>query len=877
MSVLEIDAYTGEAPNAASPVGTFTDDDLVEFSYDIEHRGLNRGSAAIRRDNPKASLVNEGWYYKVRIPVIQSAPLVAFWHDDGLYHLGSRREKAGELVKWGGPGPLWILRLARLLHSVWAPGQPYRGDQHDTPDEWWWANEAAIAILTRGIEEGQNQLAGSGWLAPLDGVTIDFNRVTDSAGVPHANTIDEFRIQVGAHLLALSQQLQDAGNFTLEGEPNLLFHAWQTYPGRNLTASVHLQKAVNIASELGREVKAKDAWTHMIQRDGAGAYSTEVLVGLSARRVRVGYGEVDQTTDDGELNRIAQETLRASRSSLQSLAVDVAPGAFLVGKGSGQVWTGDTVSLSSIPPGGTPGPMDYDAEPQLVTGINLSLAKAADDTNATTRGRSLRAILRFNQEQRLTYDAPAQRASGGPAAVRPVRLCDPAIACENLGPDQLTAGTAANGGVESGASTQWTGGSVDTTRAHGGLQSYGVANSAAVDLAYAWDTGQVFEAGVRYVMHVWASQGGVSPTQALLFGVAGVDEVSVTDPIMLQENQPGSVGAALWNQYRLCWVPSADRTGVRFRWQETQSPSGHFVLDDLVLFTAPDDTAGTSPQAVHCDHEHRALHIRFSGMASGLAADNVQGAFEEHIADADAHHLENHAARHASGGADAVKLDDLAAPDDNTDLNASTTNHGLLPKLSGNSATYLDGSGAFSTPGGGGGGALVQAYVGKNAIGASIENVTGRRVYMKKITLADACLLTDIEAYIDGAKTSAGAQVDSWGAALLADNAGSPREVIQLGGVPFDTSFLPDHTNNSTNDNIARWLGIPIGRWLAAGDYWLAVYTLESAPSGLRIYYDASVGGDRYYGSGGQFVADSGFYTVTTTTNDYSIRANTIR
>lgn len=39
-----------------------------------------------------------------------------------------------------------------------------------------------------------------------------------------------------------------------------------------------------------------------------------------------------------------------------------------------------------------------------------------------------------------------------------------------------------------------------------------------------------------------------------------------------------------------------------------------------------------------------------------------------------------HAASHASGAADAIKLDDLAAPDDNTDLNATTSAHGLLVK-----------------------------------------------------------------------------------------------------------------------------------------------------------------------------------------------------
>jgi hypothetical protein len=51
-----------------------------------------------------------------------------------------------------------------------------------------------------------------------------------------------------------------------------------------------------------------------------------------------------------------------------------------------------------------------------------------------------------------------------------------------------------------------------------------------------------------------------------------------------------------------------------------------------------------------------------------------------------------------------IQLDDLAAPGDNTDLNATASAHGLLPKLSGVSTQYLDGSGAWTTPAGGAGG-----------------------------------------------------------------------------------------------------------------------------------------------------------------------------
>ena len=61
-----------------------------------------------------------------------------------------------------------------------------------------------------------------------------------------------------------------------------------------------------------------------------------------------------------------------------------------------------------------------------------------------------------------------------------------------------------------------------------------------------------------------------------------------------------------------------------------------------------------------------------------------------------------HASRHQSGGADAIKLDNLSAPDDNTDLNASTSVHGLLLKLDNVATNFLSGQGAWAVPTGAG-------------------------------------------------------------------------------------------------------------------------------------------------------------------------------
>ncbi len=55
-----------------------------------------------------------------------------------------------------------------------------------------------------------------------------------------------------------------------------------------------------------------------------------------------------------------------------------------------------------------------------------------------------------------------------------------------------------------------------------------------------------------------------------------------------------------------------------------------------------------------------------------------------------------HKTSHQSGGADAIKLDDLAAPDDNTDLNVSTTKHGLCPKTPNDTSQFLRGDGTWA-------------------------------------------------------------------------------------------------------------------------------------------------------------------------------------
>jgi len=63
-----------------------------------------------------------------------------------------------------------------------------------------------------------------------------------------------------------------------------------------------------------------------------------------------------------------------------------------------------------------------------------------------------------------------------------------------------------------------------------------------------------------------------------------------------------------------------------------------------------------------------------------------------------------HAISHKTEQSDPIKLDELASPDDNVKLNASTSAHGLSPKLNNVVTDYYNGQGGWSEPPGGAGG-----------------------------------------------------------------------------------------------------------------------------------------------------------------------------
>lgn len=104
------------------------------------------------------------------------------------------------------------------------------------------------------------------------------------------------------------------------------------------------------------------------------------------------------------------------------------------------------------------------------------------------------------------------------------------------------------------------------------------------------------------------------------------------------------------------------------------------------IATGADVTGDNAPQAHAASHQNGGGdEVSVAGL-SGLLAD------DQHVLDAE-----------VVTAAKTVKLDDFAAPEDNTDLDVSTSAHGLCPKLDNVVTNFLNGQGGFTEPGGGGG------------------------------------------------------------------------------------------------------------------------------------------------------------------------------
>ncbi len=142
-----------------------------------------------------------------------------------------------------------------------------------------------------------------------------------------------------------------------------------------------------------------------------------------------------------------------------------------------------------------------------------------------------------------------------------------------------------------------------------------------------------------------------------------------------------STGEAVWDQLYPLPAVAGPSSAVDGNLVSFDGVTGKIIKDSG---SKPADFAPASKGVTNGDaHDHTGgdgAQIAYSGLG-GIPSTFAPAA---------------HKTSHQSGGTDAIKLDDLSAPDDNTDLNVSTTKHGLCPKAPNDVLEFLRGDGAWS-------------------------------------------------------------------------------------------------------------------------------------------------------------------------------------
>jgi hypothetical protein len=167
---------------------------------------------------------------------------------------------------------------------------------------------------------------------------------------------------------------------------------------------------------------------------------------------------------------------------------------------------------------------------------------------------------------------------------------------------------------------------------------------------------------------------------------------------------------------------------------------------------------------------------------------------------------------------------------------------------------------------GGGGGALTHAYVGTSTPGATTETMLADTVYLKQVTLASAGYLAAIEAHV---RSNSGG-FRTFSAAVYSDDTAAPDLVL---AAYRGALGLVMQGGGGAGTGEFRWLASPVGIWLPAADYWIAV-AQGGGGAVVDIKVDLSAGTDKTYNPVADGFTDIGFQATSTTTSDYSIRAS---
>jgi hypothetical protein len=361
--------YAFDVYAAADPVGTLlarltVGDSLISGWYRHVARGAGEGQIQIHGDSAAATaaiLAPRNHVVFVRTDTDPEQAIGSFFLEVGEFRAVSRGEAGGRVLTYGGPSAIVLLERGRLLEDVYAPAPPastVRGGT-DNPGEWFWYAQAYGGILSRAVEEGQNQPG-----TPLTDVVITFSRTEDTDGNPW-DEVNSWRVPIGTSVYEVMATFMTYGLIVQMG-PDLHLGAWDQmsdFSTDRTSATFAADKArfeagVNIATEITSRIDPLLARSHVLVETNNGAYA-EVDTGGTG----VGFWShlrLNETDDVAVAARAGQFYLeqrdRMTRAyTVRHIIGDVdAEGLYAPGP-EGSYWVGDLVTLHT-------GILEHDAD-----------------------------------------------------------------------------------------------------------------------------------------------------------------------------------------------------------------------------------------------------------------------------------------------------------------------------------------------------------------------------------------------------------------------------------------------------------------------------------------------------------------------------------
>jgi ligand-binding SRPBCC domain-containing protein len=303
MGKLVFVAFDGNDPNG-TPLGELTD--AFDKIYSAEHDDLGLGSFTINRHSSQLEWCRADRYIKVYLDETEGDPVGAFWVTQSGDTVVSPEEEGGDDFKRDGLGPM--LYLAEAI--VWYTNTTSNDSAIPGDDAYWhWDNIANVhagGIMVRMLEEAQAR-------GCLPDLTYDFTRQQDSNGTPWSLEITDFQLPVGMNLLEVLRKVQETG-VEFRMDPDLTLHAYEPGTlGDDLSGSITLSKAVDIATSAERQVAASPLKSTILMKGKRSDNGEVAWIGWSPAeaiaetgRRKEGFIDAPETTGGDALRAMAQ-------------------------------------------------------------------------------------------------------------------------------------------------------------------------------------------------------------------------------------------------------------------------------------------------------------------------------------------------------------------------------------------------------------------------------------------------------------------------------------------------------------------------------------------------------------------------------------------